>query len=180
MSRSAEHLFQELWRLLEKKDPASALRRLREWERWRRFILGCSGSIEGGQYRIPPRDTWAPSPREREEKANGSGAHRQGGTLAQVLRREGVSLTALDKIAAKQTDNAAAALMQAARDRIFRKFVVTERTTTTASLQSNAMLSDHLPNGNNNDKNKGEQIQKLRQTVNVLQAHSWIGKCLQQ
>ena len=37
--------------------------------------------------------------------------------------REGVSLAALDKIAAKQTDNEAAALMQAARDRIFRKFV---------------------------------------------------------
>ncbi len=37
--------------------------------------------------------------------------------------REGVSLAALDKIAAKQTDNEAAALMQAARDRIFRKFM---------------------------------------------------------
>lgn len=37
--------------------------------------------------------------------------------------REGISLTAMDKIAAKQTDNEAAALMQAARDRIFRKFV---------------------------------------------------------
>ena len=35
--------------------------------------------------------------------------------------REGVSLAALDKIAAKQTDNQAAALMQAARDRIFSK-----------------------------------------------------------
>ena len=37
--------------------------------------------------------------------------------------RQGVSLAALDKIAAKQTDNQAAALMQAARDRIFRKFM---------------------------------------------------------
>ena len=49
--------------------------------------------------------------------------------------------------------------------------------TATATLQSNAMISDHLSNGNNNDKNKGERIQKLRQTVNVLQAHVWIGKC---
>ena len=38
--------------------------------------------------------------------------------------REGVSLKMLDEIAAKQTDNEAAALMQAARDRIFKKFVV--------------------------------------------------------
>lgn len=38
--------------------------------------------------------------------------------------REGVSLAALDKIAAKQTDNEAAALMQAARDRIFKKFLI--------------------------------------------------------
>lgn len=51
------------------------------------------------------------------------------------------------------------------------KFAATERTT--ASLQSNTMISGYL----NNDKNKGERIQKLRQTVNVLQAHSWIGKC---
>lgn len=36
--------------------------------------------------------------------------------------REGVSLKALDEIAAKQTDNEAAGLMQAARDRIFKKF----------------------------------------------------------
>ena len=56
------------------------------------------------------------------------------------------------------------------------KFVATERTTATASLQSNTMLSDHLPNGNNN-KNKGERTQKQRPTVNVLQAHVWIGKC---
>ncbi len=39
------------------------------------------------------------------------------------------------------------------------------------------MILDHLPNGNNNDKNKGERIQKLRQTVNGFQAHVWIGKC---
>ena len=38
--------------------------------------------------------------------------------------REGVSLKMLDEIAAKQTDNEAAALMQAARDRIFKKFMV--------------------------------------------------------
>ena len=36
--------------------------------------------------------------------------------------RPGVSLKALDVIAAKQTDNEAAALMQAARDRLFKKF----------------------------------------------------------
>lgn len=36
--------------------------------------------------------------------------------------REGVSLKILDEIAAKQTDNEAAGLMQAARDRIFKKF----------------------------------------------------------
>jgi len=39
--------------------------------------------------------------------------------------REGVTLKALDVIAAKQTDNEAAALMQSARDRIFRKFLDT-------------------------------------------------------
>lgn len=38
--------------------------------------------------------------------------------------REGVSIAALDKIAAKQTDNEAATLMQAARDRIFKKFLI--------------------------------------------------------
>lgn len=37
---------------------------------------------------------------------------------------EGVSLKGLDRIAAKQTDNEAAARMQAARDRLFRKFGV--------------------------------------------------------
>ena len=57
------------------------------------------------------------------------------------------------------------------------ELAATERTTTTASLQSNALFSDHLPTGNSNDKNKGARIQKLRQTVNVLQAHVWIGKC---
>lgn len=36
--------------------------------------------------------------------------------------REGVSLELLDEIAAKQTDNECAAAMQAARDRLFRKF----------------------------------------------------------
>lgn len=41
---------------------------------------------------------------------------------------------------------------------------------------SNALFLGHLPNVNN-DQNKGERIQKLRQTVNVLQAHVWIGKC---
>jgi len=58
-------------------------------------------------------------------------------------------------------------------------FTATERTTATAgaSLQTNAMLSAPLHNGNNNDKNKGERIQKLRQTINILQAHVWIGKC---
>jgi hypothetical protein len=58
-------------------------------------------------------------------------------------------------------------------------FTATERTTATAgaSLQTNAMLSAPLHNGNNNDENKGERIQKLRQTINVLQAHVWIGKC---
>ena len=48
--------------------------------------------------------------------------------------------------------------------------------TATATLQSNAMISDHLSNGNN-DRNKGERTQKQRQTGNVIQAHSWIGKC---
>ena len=38
--------------------------------------------------------------------------------------REGVTLEALDAIAAEQTDNEAAALMKAARDRIFKKFGV--------------------------------------------------------
>lgn len=37
--------------------------------------------------------------------------------------REGVTLKILDAIAARQTDNEAAALMQTARDRIFRKFL---------------------------------------------------------
>ena len=36
--------------------------------------------------------------------------------------REGLSLSALDKIATHQTDNEAAVLMQTARDRIFKKF----------------------------------------------------------
>jgi hypothetical protein len=35
------------------------------------------------------------------------------------------------------------------------------------------MFSDHLPN---NDQNKGERTQKLRQTGNGVQAHSTIGK----
>jgi len=37
--------------------------------------------------------------------------------------RKGVTIKALDKIAAHQTDNQAASTMQAARDRIFKKFV---------------------------------------------------------
>ena len=41
----------------------------------------------------------------------------------QPYLREGITLKALDAIAARQTDNEAAALMQAARDRMFRKFV---------------------------------------------------------
>lgn len=40
--------------------------------------------------------------------------------------REGISLATLDKIAAKQNDNEAAALMQTARDRIFKKFVTAQ------------------------------------------------------
>jgi hypothetical protein len=40
---------------------------------------------------------------------------------AAKLLREGVTLEALDKIAARQTDNEAAAAMQAARDRLFRR-----------------------------------------------------------
>jgi len=40
--------------------------------------------------------------------------------------REGVSLKILDEIAAKQTDNEAAGQMQAARDRIFKKFVTAQ------------------------------------------------------
>ena len=56
------------------------------------------------------------------------------------------------------------------------ELAATERTTTTASLQSNALFSDHLPN-DNNPQNTGERTQKLRQTVIVLQAHVWIGKC---
>lgn len=47
-----------------------------------------------------------------------------GAKKEQAYLREGVSLAALDKIAAKQTDNEAAALMQAARDRIFKKFLI--------------------------------------------------------
>jgi len=39
------------------------------------------------------------------------------------------------------------------------------------------MFSDNLPNGNNNDKNKGEWIQKQRQTGNVTQAHLRMRKC---
>ena len=39
--------------------------------------------------------------------------------------REGVSLEALDKIAAKQTDNGAAEAMRAARDKLLRKLAVT-------------------------------------------------------
>jgi hypothetical protein len=39
------------------------------------------------------------------------------------------------------------------------------------------MISDHLPNGTNNDQNKGERTQKQRQTGNGVQAHSTIGKC---
>ena len=42
----------------------------------------------------------------------------------QTYLREGITLKALDAIAAKQTDNEAAALMQAARDRMFKKFGV--------------------------------------------------------
>jgi hypothetical protein len=42
--------------------------------------------------------------------------------------REGVSLKGLDAIAAKQTDNQAAAIMQAARDRIFKKVEFERRT----------------------------------------------------
>jgi hypothetical protein len=38
------------------------------------------------------------------------------------------------------------------------------------------MISDQIPNGNN-DKFKGERTQKQRQTVNGVQAHSTIGKC---
>ena len=41
---------------------------------------------------------------------------------AKECLREGVTLQALDAIAAKQTDNQAAAAMQNARDRLFRKF----------------------------------------------------------
>ena len=41
----------------------------------------------------------------------------------QPYLREAITIKALDAIAAKQTDNEAAALMQAARDRIFKKFV---------------------------------------------------------
>ena len=41
---------------------------------------------------------------------------------AQKYLREGVTLQALDVIAAKQTDNEAAVLMQAARDRLLKKF----------------------------------------------------------
>lgn len=44
----------------------------------------------------------------------------------QPYLREGVTLKTLDAIAAKQTDNEAAALMQAARDRIFKKFVTAQ------------------------------------------------------
>jgi len=40
--------------------------------------------------------------------------------------REGVSLKILDEIAAQQTDNEAAGQMQAARDRIFKKFVTAQ------------------------------------------------------
>lgn len=43
-------------------------------------------------------------------------------TAAKRCLREGVSLELLDKIAAEQTDNECAAAMQAARDRLFRKF----------------------------------------------------------
>ena len=40
--------------------------------------------------------------------------------------RGGISLSALDKIAAEHTDNEAAALLQTARDRIFKKFVAAQ------------------------------------------------------
>lgn len=44
-------------------------------------------------------------------------------TKESVYLREGITLKALDEIAAKQTDNEAATLMQTARDRIFKKFL---------------------------------------------------------
>lgn len=44
-----------------------------------------------------------------------------GAEAAKACLREGVTLEALDEIAGKQTDNEAAAAMQAARDRLFRR-----------------------------------------------------------